>query len=142
MQLALLLLTWVGGGTHAAAISHTVGNRIAGRTDPAVAAARVRMERRAEGRRLVATQPALAKELGIGRPDLPGADDYGVIDINHAPAQALTRLPGVTESLATRIAETRAQTGGFSSIEELGLLLDLPPAAVDQMRDMALFTPN
>ncbi len=138
----LALLTWIGGGIHAAAISTTAIRRIASRTDPAVTAARWRVERRAEGRHLLATQPAVARELGIGRPDLPGADDYGLIDVNHAPAQALTRLPAVTESLAAHIVETRTQTGGFSSAEELGLLLDLPPTALDQMRDMAIFPPN
>jgi len=134
--------TWIGGGVHAAAISNTAVRRIASRNDPAVTAARERMERRAEGRRLVARQPALARELGIGRPDLPGSDDYGLIDVNHASEQALTRLPGVTESLAARIVEARTQTGGFSSAEDLGLCLDLPPAAVDQMRDMVIFTPS
>jgi DNA uptake protein ComE-like DNA-binding protein len=137
----LALATWIGGGIHAAAISNTAVRRIASRNDPAVAAAQERMERRAEGRHLAATQPALARELGIGRPDLPGSDDYGLVDVNHASAQALARLPGVTEGLAARIAEARTQTGGFSSAEDLGLVLDLPPAAVDQIRDMAIFTP-
>lgn len=138
----LALATWIGGGVHAAAISNTAVRRIASRNDPALTAARERMERRAEGRHLAATQPALARELGIGRPDLPGSDDYGLVDVNHCPAQALARLPGVTESLAARIVEARTASGGFSSAEDLGLLLDLPPAAVDQLRDMAIFTPS
>lgn len=138
----LALGTWIGGGVHAAAISNTAVRRIAGRNDPAVTAARERMERRAEGRRLAASQPALAKELGIGRPDVPGSDDYGLVDVNHASEQALARLPGVTESLAARIVDARTQSGGFSSAEDLGLLLDLPPSAVDQIRDMVIFTAN
>ena len=50
-----------------------------------MAAARTRIERRATGRHMLASQPALAHEVGIGRPDIPGADDYGLIDVNHCP---------------------------------------------------------
>jgi hypothetical protein len=70
----LALLTWIGGGIHALAISNDAVRRIQGRTDPAV--------------------------------------------------------------------EARMQTGGFSSVEDLGLLLDLPPSTVDQMRDTAIFMPG
>jgi hypothetical protein len=138
----LALLTWIGGGIHAIAISGDAVRRIQSRSDPVLEAARTRVERRAEGRRLLATQPALAKEIGLGRPDVPGADDYGLVDGNHAPAAALVRLPGMTDELARRIVERRAQAGGFSSVEDLGLLLDLPPDAIDQMRDMAIFIPG
>jgi DNA uptake protein ComE-like DNA-binding protein len=138
----LALLTWIGGGIHALAISNDAGRRIGGRTDPVVEAARARIERRAEGRHLLATQPALAREVGVGRPDVAGADDCGLIDVNHAPAATLAKLPGMTGDLARRTVEARTQTGGFSSVEDLGLLLDLQPATVDQMRDMAIFIPG
>jgi DNA uptake protein ComE-like DNA-binding protein len=48
----------------------------------------------------------------------------------------------MTGDLARRTVEARTQTGGFSSVEDLGLLLDLQPATVDQMRDMAIFIPG
>jgi hypothetical protein len=51
-------------------------------------------------------------------------------------------LPGMTPALAKRTAEQRDQVGGVSSAEDLGLLLDLPPAVVDQMRGMAVFVPD
>jgi DNA uptake protein ComE-like DNA-binding protein len=135
----MALLTWIGGGIHAVAVSNDAVRRINERADPALDAARSRIERRAEGRRLLADKPALAKELGLGRPDVTGSDDYGLVDVNHAPATALSRLPGVTVDLARRIVEARTQAGCFSSVEDLGLLLDLPPATVDEMRDMAVF---
>jgi DNA uptake protein ComE-like DNA-binding protein len=69
----------------------------------------------------------------------PGADDYGLVDVNHCPANALTRLPGINEELAARIVTERAQAGGFSSVEDLGVLLDLPPSTVDGLRDTAVF---
>ena len=135
----LWLVTWIGGGVHALVVSNDAVRRIHGGEDPMVAAAQARIERRADGRRLLASQPALARELGVGRPDIPGADDFGLIDVNHVPADTLTRLPGITAELAARIATARAQAGGFSSAEDLGVLLDLPPATVDGLRDMAVF---
>ncbi len=102
----------------------------------------MRIQRRTQGRHLLATQPALAREIGLGRPDVPGADDYGLVDVNHTSADALTRLPGVTKEPAQRIVTERGQCGGFSSVEDLGMLIDLPPAEVDKMRDIAIFIPD
>jgi DNA uptake protein ComE-like DNA-binding protein len=139
---ALALLAWIGGGTHAFAVSDDAARRIQSRTDPALDAGRLRIERRAEGRRLLATQPALAKEIGLGRPDISGADDYGLVDVNHASPAALATLPGITEQLASRIVDRRAQADGFSSVEDLGLVADLPPGIVEQIRDTAIFIPD
>jgi hypothetical protein len=136
---AVALATWIGGGVHALVISNDAVRRIRGSEDPAIEAAEIRIERRAEGRRLLASKPALAREAGVGRPDIPGADDYGLVDVNHCPAAALTRLPGISNDLAARIVRKREQAGGFSSVEDLGVLLDLPPATVDQIRDTAIF---
>jgi hypothetical protein len=36
-----------------------------------------------------AERPALAKEIGIGRPDLPNGQDHGLVDVNNACAWAL-----------------------------------------------------
>lgn len=138
----LALLTWIGGGVHAIAVSSDAVRRIQDKADPVLEAARTRIERRAQGRHLLATQPSLAREVGVGRPDVPGAEDYGLVDVNHAPAAALATLPGMTGDLARRTVEEREQAGGFSSVEDLGLLLDLPPGTVDQMRDMAIFVPD
>jgi DNA uptake protein ComE-like DNA-binding protein len=138
----LAVLAWIGGGVHAFAISGDAARRIEARTDTALDAARLRIERRAEGRRLAARRPALAKEVGLGRPDIPGADDYGLVDVNHAAAAALTRMPGVTDEVAGRIADLREQVGGFSSVDDLGLVLDLPANLVDRIRDTAIFLPD
>ena len=64
------------------------------------------------------------------------------MDVNHCPAAALTRLPGISNGLAARIVREREQAGGFSSAEDLGVLLDLPPATVDGLRDTAIFLPD
>jgi len=41
-----------------------------------------------------------------------------------------------------QIAGRRTQAGGFSSVEDLGLVLDLPPGMVEQIRDTAIFIPD
>jgi hypothetical protein len=93
---------------------------------------------RNQARQLAATQPALARSLGIGRPDLPRQyDDGGLIDLNDAPADLLDTLPGVTGRQAASIVVSRTQTGRFRSIDELwtrGLLpAHLAPQLVDRL---------
>jgi DNA uptake protein ComE-like DNA-binding protein len=124
---------------HAIVISNDAVRRIQARSDPALDAARTRIERRAQGRHLLATQPTLAREAGVGRPDVPGADDYGLVDVNHASADALTTIPGVTSDLAHQITAQRDQVGGFSSIEDLETCLNVAPGTIDQMRETAVF---
>jgi DNA uptake protein ComE-like DNA-binding protein len=135
----LWLVTWVGGGVHALVVSNDAVRRIHGSEDPRVEAAEERIERRAEGKRMLASQPALARELGIGRPDIAGADDFSLIDVNHVPAAVLTGLPGITGDLANRIVAERAPVGGFSSVDDLGVVLDLPAATVDALRPLTIF---
>ncbi|KAB2345486.1 ComEA family DNA-binding protein [Actinomadura rudentiformis] len=103
---------------------------------------RVRRQRllRDKARKLAADDPGLALELRIGRPDLPREyNDGGLVDVNHAPAEALTLLPGVTPELAVRIERVRAETGGFMSAEELSAVAGLPPALTAGVADYAVF---
>lgn len=103
---------------------------------------RVRQQRllRAKARDLAAHDPGLARELRIGRPDLPRQyNDGGLVDVNHASAEALTTLPGVTPELAGRIERARAQTGGFVSAEELSAVAGLPPAITGELAEFAVF---
>ncbi|SEF43570.1 Helix-hairpin-helix motif-containing protein [Thermomonospora echinospora] len=97
---------------------------------------------RAKARELAATDPAMAKELRIGRPDLPRRyDDGGLIDVNHAPAGVLAMLPGITDELARRIEKVRGETGGFLSAEELSTLAALPPALTTDLAEYGVFLP-
>jgi DNA uptake protein ComE-like DNA-binding protein len=80
-----------------------------------------------------------AKSVAAGP---PRGSDYGLVDVNHASAAALTRLPGITQQLAGRIVGQRAQVGGFTSAGDLGVLLDLSPDIVDGLRDTAIFPPG
>ena len=80
--------------------------------------------------------------MGVGRPDRPGAVDSGLVDVNNAGSNALMALPGITDGLATRIVEARAQTGGFTSVEDLGIALDLDGGLVEALRDHVVFLPR
>jgi hypothetical protein len=90
---------------------------------------------------LARENPQLALEAGIGRPDLPGADDGGVVDVNHAPLAALESLPGVDGSLAKEIVEARERISGFESLEDLGMVLDLAGDQVERLRGYVVFLP-
>lgn len=59
---------------------------------------------REQARQFAAFDPAQARRLGVGRPDLVRPfDDGGLVDLNHAPGHELARLPGITPEAAHRI---------------------------------------
>jgi len=112
---------WIGGTVHAALLQP---KWIAARTvtdDPAVAAAKWRAQRRQEARQLLATDPAMAAELGIGRPDRANRRyaDGGLIDLNHVPADWLIQELEMTPAQASEIVQVRELKGGFASADEL-----------------------
>ena len=110
--------------------------------DARVKEAQERLSARRRALRLARKDPRLAVEAGIGRPELSRADDGGVIDVNHASAAAIATLPGIDEPLAQQIIETRDAIDGFASLEELGLVLDLPGDVVERLRDQSVFLPD
>lgn len=76
--------------------------------------------RREYGRQLAAEHPLIARQLGIGRPDLPNQfEDGGLIDINDAPEAVLRTLPGVSAEQAALIVADRTHRGPFRSLEDL-----------------------
>lgn len=71
--------------------------------DPLVRQALAARSRRAYAREILARDPALATELGIGRPDLgQGFEDGGLVDVNGAPVAVLASLPGFDQAMAER----------------------------------------
>ncbi|WP_283139080.1 helix-hairpin-helix domain-containing protein [Rhizohabitans arisaemae] len=108
----------------------------------ALALAQYRRELRAEARRLVAEDGALARELRIGRPDLPRSyDDGGLIDINHASAEALTSLPSITPEIAEKIVSLRESVGPFISADELSVTAALPPNLTAELEEYTIYLP-
>jgi hypothetical protein len=138
LGVALLLLCMGVATAHALAIRRDVATR-ADENDH-VNAAKQRLKRRTEARKLAMRDLRLAHELCIGRPDLGGPfDDGGLVDVNHSPAEVLCELLGIDRRIADRIVSTRSELGGFTSLDEMSVTLDLPPAQLDAISDRLLF---
>ena len=106
----------------------------------AFAAARDRMHRRRRARELAQDNPVLARELGIGRPDVPhDYDDGGLVDVNHVPGDVLVSGLALTPAESAEVVAARDQLGRFSSPEELSVFAQLPPDRVEALRDWMLF---
>jgi DNA uptake protein ComE-like DNA-binding protein len=120
--------------THLAHLIHPADARLDG--------ARERLEQREKALELARENPRLALEAGVGRPDLPGAYDGGLIDLNHAPAGVIACLPTFDVELAGRVVAARERVDGFSSIEDFGTVLDLPGSQVEHLRDHVVFLPG
>ncbi|GII23657.1 hypothetical protein Pme01_32540 [Planosporangium mesophilum] len=113
-------------------------------SDPALAAAQWRAQRRQEARALITTNPPLAAELRIGRPDAPGRqyDDGGLVDVNHVPAAYLVSELDLTPEAAAEIVSERDRCGGFSSPEELVVYCsEMTPERLAIIRDRLVFIP-
>jgi hypothetical protein len=109
---------------------------------PALVAALQARQRREEARAIVARDVDLARELRIGRPDLPRQfDDGGLVDLNHVPAPVIVQLLGLSEADAAQVIEARDRIGGFLSPEEVIAHTDLSPILVDGIRDRLVFLP-
>jgi hypothetical protein len=107
----------------------------------AVARAKSRLERRKEARRMVTTQPDLARDLKIGRPDLPrDYDDGGLVDVNHVPSAVLSAQLGLTLAEVTDVLTARERLGRFTSADELCAYTQLSPDRVDELRELMIFT--
>ena len=138
----LLIVGWVGAVATSFMIRHAYERQMGSPLLAATEAGRLRLHDRLRARQIATENPALAREIGIGRPDRQGAVDAGLIDVNNASAGALMQLPGVDDQLATQITEVRAETGGFSSLEDLGATLDLAADLVEALRPQAVFLPR
>ncbi|GAB1690807.1 hypothetical protein KRM28CT15_26100 [Krasilnikovia sp. M28-CT-15] len=146
-----LLLTWCIGTAHVAFLQHLAKRKEAGNTpwdgrsgDPAVAAAQWRMQRRKEAQDLAVQNPALAIELGIGRPDRPDRQymDGGLVDINHAPVEWLVRDLELTSAQAAEIVAVREQSGGFTTPDEIIIrCLSITPDRFAVIRDRLITLP-
>lgn len=110
--------------------------------DARLDAARERRAQHEKALTLARKDPQLAVEAGVGRPDLPGAFDGGVVDINHAPVEVIACLPSFDADLARRLVNTREEIDGFASLEDLGTVLDLPGNQVERLQDHVVFLPT
>ena len=110
------------------------------RNREAVAQAEGRIERRKDARHLLKTNPGLAKDLRIGRPDLPREyDDGGLVDVNHVPGAVLATQLGLSAAEVSDVLAARDKLGRFGSSDELGAYTSLAPDRVDELRDLMIF---
>jgi len=106
----------------------------------AIDEAKERLRLREQARQIAATNPRLADELQIGRPELRRRfDDGGLVDVNHAALATLSDVPGIDGSLAHRIVSMRDDIGGFESLNDLSTVLDVPPQVFDHAADILIF---
>jgi hypothetical protein len=109
---------------------------------PAIVAALQARQRREEAKAIAGRDVNLARELRIGRPDLPRQfDDGGLVDLNHVPTPVMVQVLGLSEADAAQVIEARDRIGGLSSAEELIAYTELSPALLDGIRERLLFLP-
>lgn len=106
--------------------------------DAVAAVKRARVQRTA-ARELASRDPLMARELRIGRPDLPREyDDGGLVDLNAAPAQTIADFCQVPEPVARAITDTRATIGRFSSVEEAMMYANVDYESAAVIKDRAI----
>jgi hypothetical protein len=144
----LILVLIAGGSAQAFAVrKHLVDpslprrrRKIFSAQEQALAEARAEMQRRDEARRILIADPELARQLCIGRPDLPRRyQDGGLVDANHSPAWVLARLPGIGPELADHIVTNRDGVGGYRDVTDLSVTLGVAPQSLDQASTFLIF---
>jgi hypothetical protein len=112
-------------------------------TDPAVAAALASRARRDEARQLATRDPLIARDLRIGRPDLPHTyDDGGLVDLNSASAPVIAELCDIDLATAENIVSARVACGGFLTVDDVFATAEIPVGAWDMIRDRAVTIPR
>jgi hypothetical protein len=137
-----IIFAWVGGFIHALTIRSAYLKIVESPEQTLLDAAEARVRVREDALQLVRDDPARAKALGVGRPDIQLAFDGGLIDVNSAPAEVIARLPHGDEGLAERIVLVRDRVGGFSSVQDLGLVLGLPAPVLDEWDGLVVCLPR
>jgi hypothetical protein len=139
--ITLVLIGWAVSFVHAVAIRGAFLERMELVEGERYDRAEDRVLEREEARRLARKDPARALAMGVGRPDREGFAG-GLVDLNNAPASVIEELPGVSRDVAERIVSTREEVGGFSSLDDLAHVLDLPVALVDRIRADVVVLPR
>lgn len=139
MGSAVVLVTWLGGIIHGTLRWRPISEQLALIDSSGIQHAQELLARREYGRQLLKANPSLAREVGIGRPELQGADSFGLVDVNRAERDGLLFLPGLNSEHAQRIIQYRNSGGVFVSAEDLVMYLDLPLTAAGPLRDVGVF---
>ncbi len=109
------------------------------RPDPAVAAVSLARAKRAAARALAERDPLMARELRVGRPDLPRQyDDGGLVDLNDAPAEVIADGCRVPLAMARAVVAARERLGRFTSVDEVLVYADVDAASAECVRDKGI----
>jgi hypothetical protein len=138
----LVILGWVGAIATSFIIWGPYDRLMESPLTAATEAGEQRLQERERALQIARDNPALASEIGIGRPDRHGATDAGLVDVNNASVTALLKLPGVDGDIATEIVEGREKVGGFSSLEDMGAALDLDGELIERLRGQVVCLPR
>lgn len=77
-----------------------------------------------------------ASRLNRGTTSVPADAGLGLININHADAATLQRLPGIGPVISQAIIDYRNQHGPFRSVEELINVKGIGPKKMEQIRHL------
>jgi DNA uptake protein ComE-like DNA-binding protein len=135
----ILIVTWIVGMVHTALVGRNVNRQLSVINISALRRAQQELDRRDYGRQLLATNPVLARQLGVGRPEVAGSDSFGLVDVNHAGRPGLLMLPGLSDEHVRRVLDYRDKGGSFVSVGDLALYLDLPQTTIGPLEDTAVF---
>lgn len=133
----VMMIATLGGSVHVALLAFVVPMRP--QSDPRLIVEIEQRARRQQALQLASQYPSVARELRIGRPDLPRVfDDGGLVDVNAAPAEVLAVLPGMNPHLAERIVAERQHRGAFGSLDDLVARGAVPLDTANALREHAV----
>lgn len=92
-------------------------------------------QKRAQARAMAQSDPSMARDLRVGRPDLPRQYDDGLVDGNNVPEATMTGLLGLSPAAAAHVVEVRQQLGKFQHTDDLVNLAGVELSAYDQVKD-------
>lgn len=103
---------------------------------PGMAEALHRRQLREQYRELAQRDAALAREMRVGRPDLPrGFDDGGLLALNQLSEHALVAHSDLTAEEAADIVRVRTERDGLISIHDVAVFGRLTPQRAEQLRE-------
>lgn len=118
------------------------GLPVSGAADPAVTRVLENRERRRRAKEIVSSDPAMALELGIGRPDVPGGFvDGGLVDLNNVTPAGMVEALGWDPAVAEAFVAGRDARRGYTSLTEIGALSGLDPAALEMDAERIIVLP-
>jgi hypothetical protein len=103
--IAIPLGMMLGGTMHGLSIRGRYEARRAEISDTTLESAERRLSAQRVARRLIRDHPDEARQLGVGRADLLGSFNAGLLDLNSAPAFVIESVSGIDAPTAARIVE-------------------------------------